>query len=250
MTRINAILILILALFCSAIGKTQTADDILSKMAENISVGDKYAEIEVYMDRSEWNRTLSFKIWTRGEDLAYLQLTAPEREAGIVFLKNDSGLWNWQPKIKKTIQLPSSMMLQSWMGTDLTFDDLLGAATLKEKYNAVISGSENIEGQMCHVLTLLPKNDADVLWGKIMIWISKSGFLQLRGRYFDEDGELVHTMQASELNKIGGRWLPGKVEIIPASTDEGKTIIRYVDIDLNPKIPADLFNESNLGSNP
>lgn len=241
---------LLIALMLPQFGVSQSADQIVSKMADNIVAGDKYAEIKVEMNREDWDRTFTFKIWTRGENNAYIKLTSPEREAGIVFLMNEAGLWNWQPQIKRTIQLPSSMMMQSWMGTDLTFDDLLGATSLQDKYSANLIGEESVKGKNCYMLDLIPKDESSVLWGKIKTWISKSDYLQMRAEYYDEDGELIHTMQASDITRLAGRMLPSRVEIIPASQEEGKTTITYLDVSLDPRIPSDFFNESNLGTHP
>jgi hypothetical protein len=43
-------------------------------------------------------------------------------------------LWNWLPRIARTIRVPPSMMLASWMGTDFTNDDLVKESSLRKDF--------------------------------------------------------------------------------------------------------------------
>ena len=52
----------------------------------------------------------------------------PAKEKGQVFLKRYNEMWNYMPDIEKMIKIPPSMMMQSWMGSDLTNDDLVKGA--------------------------------------------------------------------------------------------------------------------------
>ena len=62
------------------------------------------------------------------------------RDAGTATLKVDNNLWNYLPKIARTIRVPTSMMMGSWMGTDLTNDDLVRESSYEEDYISELVG--------------------------------------------------------------------------------------------------------------
>ena len=43
-------------------------------------------------------------------------------------------MWNFLPKINRVVKVPPSMMMNSWMGSDFTNDDLK-AITLTDLYD-------------------------------------------------------------------------------------------------------------------
>ena len=72
------------------------------------------------------------------------------------------------------------MMMQSWMGTDLTNDDLIKQSSTVVDYTHKLLGSEAIQGLDCWKLELIPKEEATVVWGKIITWIDKADYMQMK----------------------------------------------------------------------
>ena len=62
-----------------------------------------------------WRRTLSLTVWSEGTDKALVKVTAPAKEAGTATLKTGDEIWNYLPKIDRTIRVPTSMMMASWI---------------------------------------------------------------------------------------------------------------------------------------
>ena len=79
-------------------------------------------EMQVYTPR--WNRTINMVYWSKGRNLMLIKIAAPAKDRGTSFLKVDYQFWDYVPTIERVIKLPPSMMLQSWMGSDFTNDDL------------------------------------------------------------------------------------------------------------------------------
>ena len=79
-------------------------------------------------------RTLTMKTWTKGEEKVLVIIEAPPREKGTATLKIERNLWNYLPRIRRTIRIPPSMMLTSWMGSDFTNDDLVHEASFHKDY--------------------------------------------------------------------------------------------------------------------
>ena len=118
--------------------------------------------------RPDWERAVTMKSWTKGTTYALILITSPAKEKGQVFLKRDKEMWNWVPSIERMIKIPPSMMMQSWMGSDFTNDDLVKESTFKDDYTSNISFEGVREGKKIYEITSIPNPDAAVVWGKVV----------------------------------------------------------------------------------
>ena len=123
-----------------------TAKEIVNKANDLMRGKSSYSEVTMHIVRPKWERTLSFKAWSKGTKYSMIYITAPAKEKGQVFLKRDKEMWNWIPSIGRTIKIPPSMMMQSWMGSDMTNDDLVKESSIVEDYNQKLIGSEELKG--------------------------------------------------------------------------------------------------------
>jgi len=175
-----------------------------------------------------------------------IYITAPAREKGQVFLKRKNELWNWMPSIGRMIKIPPSMMMQSWMGSDFTNDDLLKESSIVNDYVHKFIGSEEIDGYDCYKIELIPKPNAAVVWGKILMWVSKKEYFELKIEFYDETGELINKQFGSEIKKMGDRTIPTKLSIIPVDKEGNETILELIDVEFDKPIPDDFFSKQNM----
>jgi len=138
------------------------------------------------------------------------------------------------------------MMLQSWMGSDFTNDDLVKESSSVKDYTHSFGNDSVIDGRECYKIILTPKPDAPVVWGRVYSWISKKDFLQLRVEFYDEDNELVNTMIGSAIKEMDGRLLPTRLEMTPADKSGHKTIVEYVSLKFDEPMNDDFFSEQNM----
>lgn len=196
--------------------------------------------------RPTWQREMSMRTWSEGTQNAVVLITAPAKEKGIVYLKRGKEVWNWIPSVERTIKMPPSMMSQSWMGTDFTNDDLVKESSIVEDYTHRLAGDSTIDGRVCSKVIMKPKPEAAVVWGEVRLWITKTDHLMLRAEYYDEYGELVNTMVAGEVQLLGGRLLPARMEMIPADKPGQKTVIQYRSIIFDQPLPEGFFTTQNI----
>ncbi len=227
-------------------GQELTASQIVQKAYDLMRGKSSYAEVTMHIIRPKWERTISFKAWAKGTRYSLIYITAPPRERGQVFLKRDKEMWNWVPSIGRTIKIPPSMMMQSWMGSDMTNDDLVKESSVIEDYNHKLIGSETVAGYDCYKIELIPKEDAAVVWGKIYTWISKKGFLTLKNEYYDEDGYLVNTETLSKIRNVGDRTIPTFFEMVPADKPGHKTTMEFNLIRFDIPIDDNFFSLQNM----
>lgn len=227
-------------------GQELTAKEIIKKADDKRQGNSNEAVMSMTVVRPTWKRTYSFKSWAKGRDYSLALIVEPVKDKGQSFLKRKNEMWNWNPKIGRMIKLPPSMMSQGWMGSDYSNDDILKESSIVVDYNHKIVSSEKIAGYECYKIEMLPKADAAVVWGKLLKWISKDGFLQLKTEYYDEDNYLVKTENSSKVKKMDDREIPTCIEIIPADEPGNKTIVEVKSASFNIKIEDSFFSQQNM----
>lgn len=220
---------------------SQSALEIIEKADAKMRGASSYSEMSITIVRPKWQKTMTMKNWSQGNDYAVSLVVSPAKEKGSVFLKRKNEVWNYLPSLERTIKLPPSMMTQSFMGTDLTNDDLVKQSSMVVDYTHKILIEENIRGLDCWKLELMPTEEAAVVWGKLIVWIDKEDYMQLKVEFYDEDEELVNLMQGYEAKMYGDKKLLSKIEFIPLEDEGNKTIIEYNVWEFDKDIPSNYF---------
>ena len=239
-------LTLIILVFTTSILNAQNAEEIVRLADEKFRGSSSRGETTMIIERLAWSREISMKSWSLGNDYSMIYITSPAKEKGQVFLKRKNEMWNWVPTIERMIKIPPSMMMQSWMGSDFTNDDLVRESSLVKDYKQEITGEENIRNYDCYKIRLLPHPDAAVVWGKIIMWISKEDYYWLKAEFYDEDGELVNTEILSEIKLLDDRKLPTRMEMIPSDKNGHKTILIFNDIEFDVGLDESFFSQQNM----
>ena len=238
--------LLIIPLLIVSTIKAQTAKEIVEKADQLMRANSSYSEIEMTIQKPDWSRTMGMKVWALEPDYALIYITEPARDKGTVTLKRYNEVWNWLPSAQKVIKIPPSRMLQSWMGSDFTNDDLVRASSIVKDYTHELIGEETVDGYNCYKIKLTPKPEAGVVWGKIITWISKEKYLQVKTDYYDEEGELIKSFIGSNEQKMDGRNIFAHWEMIPYDEPGNKTILHYKEIKFNIDIEESFFSEQNM----
>lgn len=226
--------------------QAQTAKEIIEEMDKNMRGDYVTQELTMTIVRPSWKRSISMKSWGRGMDYSLIYITAPAKEKGQVFMKRDKEMWNWVPSIDRMIKLPPSMMMQSWMGSDFTNDDLIRESSVVRDYEHSIVGEEQLEGRMCYKIQLIPKPDAAVVWGKLFLWVTKDNYIELKIEFYDEDEYLISTQVLSDIKQLGGRTIPCHMEMIPAGEEGKMTVIQIESADYKTVIEESFFSQQNM----
>ncbi|HEY6083112.1 MAG TPA: outer membrane lipoprotein-sorting protein [Chitinophagaceae bacterium] len=238
--------LLLIFLLMTNILYAQDAKSIIQKAEQKVRGNSSFSTLSINVIRPSWKRTIILKAWTRGTDYALMLIEAPASDKGTVFLKRLKEIWNWVPSIERTIKFPPSMMQQSWMGTDFTNDDLVKADSYVNDYTQAVTGDSTIEGRNVYKIQLLPKPEAGVVWGKVIVFVDKKDFLELRLEFYDEDGNLVNVMNASDIKDLGGRILPSRLEMIPMDKKGYKTVLMYKEMAFDKPISESFFTLQNM----
>jgi outer membrane lipoprotein-sorting protein len=238
--------LLALAGLQSSYAQGLTAKEIIRKADEKTRGLSSQGTMTMTVVRPGWSRTIAMKTWSKGRDYSLVLITAPARDKGQVFLKIKTEMWNWVPSIDKTIKIPPSMMLQSWMGSDFTNDDLVRQSSVVVDYEHTLLGKEKVRDVDCYKIELIPLPDAAVVWGKVIMWVTVTGFDQWMAAYYDEDNALVNVSNNYDIRKMGDREIPTRLEMVPQAKKGHKTVIHIDEMKFNTSLDEGFFSQQNM----
>jgi outer membrane lipoprotein-sorting protein len=244
--RARALLALALTLAGSVAAQEPGAREILDR-AETLLWGRTVQGVfEMTITTPRWQRTLEMRAWMDRPRRSFMRVLAPAKEKGIGSLRIGVEMWNYLPNVERTIKIPPSMMLQPWMGSDFTNDDIVKSSSLLDDYTQRIVREEPMGGAPAYALELIPKPDAAVVWGKILYWVRKGDFIPLKEEFYSERGELVRTMTFSEVRPMGGRTIPTRWEIRPSGKPGNSTAMLVRSAVYDRPIDPEIFTQRNL----
>jgi hypothetical protein len=216
---------------------------VLARLDDLYRSKSSIADIEIIVTGTRATRTMRLTAWTRGEDESLVVIAAPAREEGTATLRVGPNLWNYLPRIARTIRVPASMMLGSWMGTDFTNDDLVKESSLHRDFDAAIDRRSTAPPGWW--LTLTAKPGIAGRWARIEILVSDD-ILPIEERHFDRKGRLARTIAFDEIKILGGRRLPAHMVLTPADTEGQRTEMRYLNVQFDVPLPDDTFSLARL----
>ena len=187
-------------------------------------------------------RTLKMSSASLGQDYALFRILEPRKESGISTLKREQEMWNYFPKINRVIKVPPSMMMGSWMGSDVTNDDLLRETELIDAYDLSMKVSESD-----YHITLSPKLDTVTVWAKIDYIVDRKEMLPKQQIFYDERDRKIRRMEFSETKDFEGTLLPSRISVIPINKPGYKTIVEYTSLNFDPPdVKKNMFTRRNL----
>ncbi len=207
-----------------------------------------YSEIDMTIHRPDWERRMSMRGWTRGERDSLIRFTAPPKDAGNATLKLGDAMWIYTPKLRQIIKLPASMMAQSWMGSDFSYNDLAKSDQIIHEYTHRLIATKHENGHAVYTIESVPKPGAPVVWGKERVRIRDDDIL-LEETFFDQGMKPVKSMITRKIAPLDGRPYPVVMRMTDLEQPDHWTQLEYHKAWFGITLPAYLFTQSNL-SNP
>ena len=147
-------------------------------------------EMTMTIHRPDWERSMSMQSWTQGEKRSLVRVTAPSKDRGNGTLMDDDKMWSFSPKVNRVIKVPSSMMNQSWMGSDFSNKDISRTDDIVEQYEHSLIDQTELDGHVVFEVESIPHEEAAVVWGKEVMKIRDDHVL-VEHRFYDQDMQLL-----------------------------------------------------------
>lgn len=230
---------------------------IIRAVDELFRADGQVAQMEMRVIRPQSTRTLRMRFWfenggSGGEDRSLARVEAPAAERGVASLRLGNKMWSFVPSTGRVQQVPESMMLSSWMGSDWTNDDLVRESSLLDDYRSVGCKVVNHDGDKAYRIDLRSRKGREVAWNKIIAIVRKGGendLMPLVQEYYSKRaGELVlaRTMSFSAFRVMGGKRMPSRWVLTPAGRPGRRTEMRFLSLRFDVDIPEKIFSLSNL----
>jgi outer membrane lipoprotein-sorting protein len=204
-----------------------------------------YTEMSMVIHRPDWERKMTMRAWTKGEDQSLVRIIDPAKDRGNGTLTDKNSMWSFSPKVNRVIKVPSSMMGQSWMGSDFSNKDIAKADDIIDQYDhTLLSVAEN-DGVTTYEIQSVPHEEAAVVWGREVMRIREDKVL-VEHDFYDQDDELVKTLESLEIAEMGGRTIVIRQRMHKIETPDEWTEIQVNSVEYEIDIPDSTFTLSSL----
>jgi outer membrane lipoprotein-sorting protein len=195
--------------------------------------------------RPDWERSMTMRAWTKGDKKSLVRVLEPRKDRGNGTLTDDNNMWSYSPKINRVIKIPSSMMGQSWMGSDFSNNDVARADDIIDQYDHSILSVTEAEGITIYEIESVPHEEAAVVWGREVLQI-REDHVVISHRFYDQDGELVKQLTSLEIGEMGGRLVALRQRMAKVEAEDEWTEIQLDSIEYDVDLKDSLFTLSNL----
>ena len=204
-----------------------------------------YSEMTMTIHRADWERSMSMRAWTQGEKTSLVRITRPAKDAGNGTLIKDNSMWTFSPKINRIIKIPSSMMSQSWMGSDFSNKEISKSTDIIDQYEHRLLETRTEDNHTIYVIESVPHEDAAVVWGKEVVTV-RDDFILLEQQFWDQDNLLVKSMKTLEIKQLGGRSVASNIRMGKHNKPDEWTEMSVQTIEFELPQENNLFTLSNL----
>ena len=245
MKRRYLLAIMLLAIPVFAATEERDAKAIVRDAIDHWRGLSSYTEITMVIHRPDWERSMTMRAWTKGQDKSLVRVVEPKKDRGNGTLMDKKNMWSFSPKINRVIKIPSSMMGQSWMGSDFSNKDIARADDIVDEYEHKILGADVIDGITIYEIESIPYEDAAVVWGREVLRI-REDHVVLEQSFFDQDGEIVKSLVTMEVAEMGGRTIAKRQRMSKVEKPDEWTEISVNVVDYEVELRDSLFTLSNL----
>jgi len=221
------------------------ARTIVTRAIEHWRDVSSYSLFDMSIHRPDWARTLRMRIWTQGLKSSLVRVVSPPKDAGNATLIKDDQMWSFTPKINRIIKIPSSMMHQSWMGSDFSNNDVSRADDIIDQYDHKLIKTEQQDRHSVYTIESVPHEDAPVVWGKEILRV-RDDFVMLEHDFYDQEGRLVKRMLASDIRQMGGKTVAAVERMTQVEKPQDWTEIHLLEARYKIEVPPTTFTLSNL----
>ena len=161
----------------------------------------------------------------------------------------DDEIWVYLPALKKARRLASNNKKNSFVGTDLSFGDLVGHKAAD--WNHKILRQDTLLGVAVTVVESTPKTPevaSDSGYSKRVSWVNKENFVSLKVDFHDAGGALLKTLENSKLKVVDAalkKYQP--MEIVVKNHQTGHaTYLKMERFEANTPVAESYFAASYL----
>jgi outer membrane lipoprotein-sorting protein len=221
-----------------------TAEEIVKKVEANeINEAERIEGSMTITDRFG-SRVKTFISYAAGADKMLLEFTNPE-ERGQKILRLKDEIYLYFPEAEEVIHLQGAALKDSVMGSDFSYEDMTGEGDLLEQYDVTLLGEETIDGRT-HYHLRLEARKRGLAYPKQEAWVDPETWVTTRVDSYSLSGRLLKEMELGDVRQVAGKYVPHYIIMRDAMKKNSSTEMRIETIDLQAKLPPDIFSLEEL----
>jgi outer membrane lipoprotein-sorting protein len=243
MFRLGPVLAILLANpLCAA---AMDARELVERAMDHWRGLTSYSEMNMTIHRPDWERSMTMRSWSKGDELSLVRVVEPRKDAGNGTLLDDGTMWTFSPKINRVIKVPSSMMSQSWLGSDFSNKDIAKSTDIIDQYDHELVAQTERDGHVFYTIRSVPHEDAAVVWGKEVLTV-RDDYVLIEQQFWDQDDRLVKSLLTLDVGEMGGRPVARVMRMGKVDAPDEWTQLTVLAVEFDIELPDSLFTLSNL----
>lgn len=227
-------------------------DDLLRQLDERQRNSGDYKALAFIEQKERDRNDLAYQavIYRRDQNEQFMLLfLKPKSEAGKGYLRLDSNMFLYDPSVGKWERRTERERI---MGTDSRRQDF-DRLRLSEEYTARLVAEEKLGRFEVYHLELNAKEDADVAYPKLQMWVDKASLNLLKRQDLAVSGRLMRTTYYPRWRKVYSEskgaevYYPEEMRIFDEVEKGNRTTVLITRVDLNA-LSANIFTKAWLES--
>jgi outer membrane lipoprotein-sorting protein len=222
-----------------------SAAELVRKAVDHYRGQTSYAEMTMVIHRPDWERSMTMRGWTQGDDNTLVRVSQPKKDAGNGTLMKGGSMWTFSPRINRVIKVPSSMMGQNWMGSDFSNKDISKTTDIIDQYDHSLIDQREEDGHQIYTIQSVPHEDAAIVWGREVLVI-RDDWVLLEQQFWDQDDVQLKVMKAFDIKQMSGRSVATRLRMSQLENPGEWTELQTLDIQFDVELADTVFTLSNL----
>lgn len=163
----------------------------------------------------------------------------------------DDDLWLYLPALKKLRRIPAAERGDSFVGTDLTYEDVKGGFAYQDyTYETAAPRAWEDGGQRYEVDVVVarprtPQLAASLGYARTEIWVRRDIHARVRQEYYDSRGHLDRVSEARGYHNVDGVWTFARLTVDNRETGHRTELVIH-EARYDRDLPDSLFHERTL----
>lgn len=243
-------ILIILMILRSLLVFSQSADDVLKEADKAFKVKDLYSVTEIIITRNGKKLPIQivegFSTVIDDKNYSLSVYKSPKKMQGNANLMIGDNLWVKFASTGRVRKLSSSAKKNSSGGSDFSYIDMgSGSEGVAANYTSKLLGEKKVNGFKCYEIELIPTDNNESGYDKLIVYVSKEKHEYLEILYF-EDGANIKNLYLSDYRQLGEYTYPYQM-VMKSNVNDSQTEIITRELELNSeKVTENLFSQSHL----
>ncbi len=205
-----------------------------------------HAEVRMMVKTARYTRQMDLEYWIKGDRFTLIRINAPAKERGTATLKVGSDIFNYLPKIDRTVKISQALLSGAWMGSHFTNDDLTRSSRLSKDFAARLTKEEKAKEDAIWTIELTPNDKVALPYSQIVLVINKTTVQPISQSFFDSSKTMIRTVTYHDLKELGGALVPSVIRVEPVAAAGEMTELTYMKINRDVDLPDEFFSLAKI----